>query len=457
MKKKIKRIALVESKAVRTHVFSRKYSPRLGLPILSAILKKAGYEVELFFQELQPLDYEHLMTFDMVGISALTSTVKEAYIIGDTLKNRGQLVVMGGPHVSAKPDEALQHCHYVVRGEGEISFLELITSVENGSDPGAVPGVSYSKDGQNFHNNSSTTKVDMELLPANDFTSCAYPDPKIYPGGIMFSRGCPYDCNFCSVTTTFGKKYRYKTTEQILNELRPLNGKAVAFIDDNFAANPKKTKELLRAMLEHKILPSRYNCQIRVNAAEDEELMDLMKRTNCRVVNIGLESVSPATLKNYHKGQTLQQIIDAIKGFQKTGIAVHGMFVLGSDEDTEETITETVNFAIKMDIDSIQLAALTPFPGTAVHDHMSKEGRILHYNWESYDALHVVIRPKKMTPYQLQTGMMRELKRFYSLTHSLKYKRGMAWRILGRLNGWHILNKWGKENQPYLDYLKALS
>jgi radical SAM superfamily enzyme YgiQ (UPF0313 family) len=457
-KKRIKRIALVESKAVKTHVFSRKYSPRLGLPILSAILRKTGYEVEIFFQELQPLDFDHLKSFDMVGISALTSTVVEAYRIADVLKNMGQMVVMGGPHASGKPDEALEHCHYVVRGEGEITFQALLSAINDGDDLETVPGISYIKDGKALHNPSSIVKVDMEQLPGNDFSSSkAFDNPEEYPGGIMFSRGCPYDCNFCSVTTTFGRKYRYKSTQQILDELKPFNGKPVAFIDDNFAANPKKTKALLKAMLEQKIIPSRYNCQIRVNAAEDDELMDLMKRTGCRVANIGLESVNPATLKNYHKGQSLEQIVAAIKGFQKQGIAIHGMFVLGSDEDTDATITETVNFAIDMGIDTIQLCALTPFPGTAVHDQMSREGRILHYDWTAYDGLHVVVRPKNMTPYELQSGIVREMKRFYSIKNSFKYSPGKGWRVFSRLVGWNLVNRWDKENRPYYEYLKSVS
>lgn len=452
----INKIALIESKAVRTHVFSRKYSPRLGLPILSAVLKRHGFEVELFFQELQPLDFDYLMTFDMVGISALTSTVKEAYRIGGILKAKGKTVVMGGPHVSARADEALAHCDYVVRGEGEISFVALLNAINERAPLGGVPGISYLENGHVIQNSSSITKVDMAGLPGNDFSaSKAFSCPKEYPGGIMFSRGCPFDCSFCSVTTTFGKKYRYKTTEQIIAELRPFTGRPVGFIDDNFAAVPKKTKDLLRAMLKEKVLPSRYSCQIRVNAAADEELLDLMKQTGCRVANVGLESVSPETLKAYHKGQTYDQIVSSIKAFQKYGIGLHGMFVLGADDDTVETIRETVNFALEHQIDTIQLCALTPFPGTAVHGQMAAEGRILHQNWEMYDGLHVVVRPKRMSPYELQSGIVREMKRFYSIKNSFKIDTEKNWRFWSRLVGWYLVKKWDKENAAYYAYLNT--
>ena len=451
----IKKIALIESKAVKTHVFSRKYYPRLGLPVLSAVLKRHGFEVELFFQELQPLDFDHLMTFDMVGISALTSTVKEAYRTGTILKERGQTVVMGGPHVSARADEALAHCDYVIRGEGEDSFVELLKAINERTPLGNVPGISYRENGKGIQNPSSITKVNMADLPGNDFsTSKIFSGPKEWPGRIMFSRGCPYDCSFCSVTTTFGKKYRYKSTEQIIAELRPFAGRPVGFIDDNFAAIPKKTKDLLRAMLKEKVVPSRYSCQIRVNAAADEELLDLMRRTGCRVANVGLESVSPETLKAYHKGQTYDQIVSSIKAFQKYGIGLHGMFVLGADGDTVDTIRETVNFALDHQIDTIQLCALTPFPGTAVHDQMLAEGRILHQDWDVYDGLHVVVRPRQMTCYELQAGIVRGMKRFYSIQNSFKIDLNKNWRFLSRLAGWRLVRKWEKENAGYFDYLK---
>ncbi len=452
----IKKVALVESKAIKTHIFSRKWSPRLGLPILSAVLKKHGYEVELFYQQLKPLDYGYLMTFDIVGVSALTSTVQDAYRIGDALQARGKAVIMGGPHVSAQTDEALAHCDYVVRGEGENTLLALLAAINEGQPLSGVPGISYRENGEVVQNPSSITKVDMTSLPSSDFSACKMlSDPKSHPGGIMFSRGCPFDCSFCSVTTTYGKKYRHKTTEQIIEELRPFTGRPVCFIDDNFAAVPKKTKELLRAMIKEKVIPSRYSCQIRASASADEELFDLMRQTGCHLAGVGLESVSPETLKAYHKGQTCDQIVASIKVFQKYNIGLHGMFVLGADNDTADTIHETVSFALEHGIDTIQICALTPLPGTAVHGQMVAEGRVLHKNWDLYDGLHVNVRPVKMTSYELQTGIIREMKRFYSLGNAFKIDVRKLWRFRNRLIGWYLVRRWEKENTGYCEYLAA--
>ncbi len=453
----VKKIALIETKAVKTHVFSRVYAPRLGLPILCGVLRKAGYEVELFLQDLKPLDIDYLMTFDMVGLSSITSTVKEAYRLGAIFKEKGQRVVMGGAHASAMADDALNYCDYVVRGEGEVTFLKLLDALNNNSDLLDVPAISFRKNGTVVHNPSPVTKVNLEQLPATDFSACkSFSGPEEYPGGLMFSRGCPYDCNFCSVTTTFGRKYRHKTVDQIMKDLEPLAGRTITFIDDNFAAIPKKTKELLRAMLKSKHAPLRYSCQLRINTAKDEELLDLMSQTKCRIAYVGLESINPETLKQYHKGQTVEQMVSSIKVFRKYGIGLHGMFVLGADNDTLQTVTDTADFAMDMGLDTIQLCALTPFPGTAVYEEMMKEGRVLHRNWDLYDGLHVVTRPKKMTPYELQLGIIENMKRFYTLMNAFKINLRKRWRFKYRIGARYLVKRWIEENQDYFDYLKNL-
>lgn len=454
---KIKSIALVETKAVKTHVFSRVYLPRMGLPFLSGLMKSLGYEVETFFQEKAPVDIDHLCGFDLVGISSLTSTVNEAYRLGSLLKGRGKLVIMGGPHVSAMAEEALRHCDYVVRGEGEATFAEMVAKMNGGGDLSDVPGISYLRDGVLVQNPSSVTKVDMEEMPQADFSSCkAFKGPEEYPAQLMFSRGCPFDCSFCSVTTTFGRKYRYKTKEQLIAEMAPMLGRTINFIDDNFAANPRRTKDLLKTMIALNKVPRRYSCQLRIDAARDEELLDLLKRTNCRIAYIGMESINPETLKAYDKGQTVEEIVASIKGFKRHNIGIHGMFVLGGDHDTPQTIRDTTDFAIEAGLDTIQLCALTPFPGTAVHGQMVAEKRILHQDWDHYDGLHCVIRPTRMTPYELQNGIIEEMRRFYTLPRAFKINLQKRWRFKYRIGGRYLVNRWKSENAAYFDYLKTV-
>lgn len=452
----IHRIALVETKTGNTHVFSRTYLPRLGVAILSAVLQRAGYETEIFLQEKKPIDIAHLAGFDMVGISALTATVNEAYQLGAILKQRGTLVVMGGPHPSARAEEALDHCDIVVRGEGENTILLLLEALKAGASLETVPGISFKREGLVVNNPSSIEKVDMHALPHADFSACRdFNGPEEHPAELMFSRGCPYDCSFCSVTTTFGKKYRYRETSQVLEDLKRFGKRTTCFVDDNFAANPKKTKDLLKGMIEQENMPARYSCQLRINAAKDEELLALLQKTGCRIAYVGMESVNPETLKKYNKGQTLEQITSAIATFRKYNIGLHGMFVLGGDDDTVDTIKATVDFALETGLDTIQLCALTPFPGTAVYDEMVAQGRVLHQRWDLYDGLHVVIQPKRMTPYELQTGIMKEMKRFYSVKNILKLNPRKRWRFRYRMGGRYLVGKWMKENAAYMEHLKT--
>ncbi len=440
---------------MRTHVFSRVYLPRLGVSILNGYLKNAGYDVEVIYQQFQNFNLEYLKGFDLVGLSSLTSTVTEAYRIGQFLKEAGVVVVMGGPHASAMTEEALEYCDYVARGEGENSFLGLLSALNNGGDVSGIAGISYKTDDGVTHNQSDIELVNMETLPANDFSACkGFKGAGEYPPIVMFSRGCPFDCNFCSVTTTFGKKYRFKRTEQVIEDLEPFLDRSVCFIDDNFAAAPKKTKALLRAMIDQDKVPLRYSCQVRINAAQDEELMELMRRTQMRIGYVGLESVSPETLKQYKKGQTLDQISDAIATFRKYGIGLHGMFVLGGENDTRKTIKDTVDFALETGLDTIQLCALTPFPGTAIYDEMTRSGRVLHSVWDHYDGHHVTIRPKQMTPYELQQGIVEETERFYSLRNIARLSWQKRWRLKYRLGGRYLIRKWASENAEYIDSLK---
>ncbi len=413
--------------------------------------------MELFFQQVQEIEPARLERFDLIGISTITTTVNEAYRIAARAKALGKTVVMGGPHVSAMADEALDHCDYVVRGEAEDSFLALIDALNGGSELDAVPGLSRRVNGVSVHNPSSVTKVDMGQIPDSDFLLCErFAGGEKEPAIMMFSRGCPYDCNFCSVTTTFGRKYRYKNTQQMVDELKRFKDRSVSFTDDNFAANPKMTKQLLRAMIEQKAVPKRYSCQLRINAAADEELLSLLKATNCRIAYIGMESVNPETLKYYQKGQTVESIVGAIEAFKKHKIGIHGMFVLGADHDRVSTVAGTVDFALATGIDTIQLCALTPFPGTAVYDEMTAAGRVLHTNWDLYDGLHVVVQPRNMTPYELQHAIINQMKRFYSLRHAWRIDWDKRWRLTYRMAGRVLVNRWIGENAAYLEYLKRL-
>lgn len=445
----MKTIALIEPKAPGYHIFSHLFLPRLGLPLLAAIMKRRGYRVSLHFQELGPLNYQEISSADYIGISTTTSTSIEAYNIADTLKASGKPIIMGGSHVTYRQEEALEHCHYVVCGEAESSFPQLIERLDKGEDPTGVLGLSYRdpKEPSNFYHNPLGPRVaDLDSLPLPDFSSIKGKDClSITP--IQTSRGCPYDCSFCSVTQFSGRKYRTRSIDSVVDELAQNRRYSVFFYDDNFAANPNRTKELLETMLRRGITP-RWSAQVRADVAKDKEMLKLMRRTNCFALDIGFESINPRSLEIYNKKLDLGDIKESIQTLRRNGFFIHGMFVLGSDEDEASTIKETASFAICMKINTVQFLMLTPLPGSALYQQMEKENRLLTRNWSLYDGHHAVYKPKNMSPWVLETETIKAMKRFYSRWQYIKPMLAMHWETGAfRRVGRQIVKKWEEQRQ----------
>ena len=180
---------------------------------------------------------------------------------------------------------------------------------------------------------------------------------------IMTSWGCPFDCTFCSVTAMFGKKYRFRSAESVVAEIKEKKPERIFFYDDNIAANKKRLKRLLQLMIDEGITVP-WGAQVRTDVVRDPELLELMRASGCDFVALGLESVNQATLDSFEKSQTVGDIEHAIKVLHDYGIRSHGMFVLGADHDTPDSVRDTVKFAQKNKIDTVMLNILTPLPGT---------------------------------------------------------------------------------------------
>ena len=336
-----------------------------------------------------------------------------------------------------------------------MTFIPLISCIERGELPSKIPGVSY-RQGEKIIHNPDADWVDFNSVPFPDLSLFSGLKMSTYP--VMTSRGCPFDCTFCSVTQMFGRKYRYRETEALLEELKQYRGKQVFFVDDNFAANPRRTKELLREMIRQDIKPSRWCTQVRTDAARDDELLQLMYDSNCRMVFVGMESVNPETLKSYNKKQDVEDIEYCIERFHKLGIMVHGMFVFGADEDSLQTIEETLDFALKNRIDTVQFLILTPLPGTKTFFDLEQDGRLLTRDWNLYDAHHVVFQPQQMSPYELQKATIQAFKKFYSIPNILKnlFTTGIN-SVAFRALGFWMVCSWERENRWFYSFLRNLS
>ncbi|MGE5370895.1 MAG: B12-binding domain-containing radical SAM protein [Solirubrobacterales bacterium] len=449
------RVTLIEPRAPGRHVYSNVKMPRLGLPLLGTMLRSLGHKVRVLFATVSEIKVADLADADVVGISATTSTSLEAYHLARFARSLGKTVVMGGPHVTFLPDEALEHCDYVVRGEAETTFGPLLECIRKQQSPADMNGISYREQGRIVHNPPADW-IHPDAHPRPDLSLISGYKASTYP--VMTSRGCPFDCSFCSVTSMFGRKFRCRDTELVLEELRHYKGKNVFFIDDNFTANPARSKALLREMIQRQDGPASWYAQVRTDAARDPELLDLMRRSGCSMVFIGMESVNPETLARFNKRQGVEDIEYAVRAFHKYGILVHGMFVLGSDDDTVTTVRETADFAIRNRIDSIQFLVLTPLPGTRDYEELDRTGRLLTKDWSLYDGHHVVYQPARMSALELQVETIRAMKKFYSarrITENFMItgKASATFRAIGY---WGV-RKWEKDNLWFNEYLRGLT
>lgn len=411
--------------------------PLMGSLTLGTILKEAGHEVLIFrdsvrsiFDEKKERLHEALTQADVVAISVLTSTANRAYQIADAIRKAAPKIkiIMGGPHPTYMSEEALKHADLVVKGEGEGTILE---AVNNRNLTGIIQGAPVEN---------------LNDIPFPDFSILSDQDrpPRTTP--ISTSRGCPYDCVFCTVSSTFGRKYRFRDPENVLEEIdmRVAQGhRDFFFYDDNFAANRKGTKVMLEGIAQRG-LKLKWSAEARTNIAKDDELLELISRANCHRMLIGLESINPQTLKAYNKKQTVEEVKNCVDRLHDHNIGVHGMFALGSDADDSDTIRNTVKFCHEVKLESVQFALLHPLPGSRLYKTLDSENRIFTKDWSLYDGTHVVFKPGKMNPVELQEKFFWAWKKFYSL-----WRKPYLYPACR-----YIINRWQKANKTTLADLK---
>ena len=450
------RVRLIEPGPPGPNIYSYARYPRLGLPMIGAALRQQGHDVRIYNPQLASVDWDDLHAADLVGISTITSTAPSAYRYADDLRACGIPVVIGGSHVTFLAGEALEHADYVARGEGgEALMLELIDALQGEREIETIRGLSFTRDGRPLHNHLRERCGNLDQLPLPDL-SLIVGHERLTSTPIMTSWGCPFACNFCSVTTMFGRRSRCRSVASVIAELEERQPRRVFFYDDNFAADKARLKELLRAMIEAGLVMP-WTAQVRTDVVDDLELLELLRRSGCDRLCLGLESVNQATLDSYAKSQSVNDIVQAVAMLRRYGIKTHGMFVLGGDGDTVQTLRGTVDFALRHHIDSLMLNILTPGPGTRQYAEMKAQGRLLNTRWQLYDGQHVVFRPQQMTPDELQRETLRGYQRFYSMRRLLGYVVTLRFaRLRVQSWGWWYVRSWRREksNRAYLKKLR---
>jgi radical SAM superfamily enzyme YgiQ (UPF0313 family) len=448
------RIRFIEPAPPGFHIYSFVKQVRLGLPLLATMLRDQGHDVSVHVETLGELDWDRILDSDLVGISTITSTAIKAYRYAERVREAGIPVVMGGPHVTFEADEALEFSDFVVRGEGEFAIFELLEVLAGDREPDTVAGLSWhAREGTIRHNPPRPLLGSTAGLPVPDLSLIEFAD-KIQPTPFLTSRGCPHDCEFCSVIMMFGRRVRAEPDEAVLGALREARPERVFFYDDNFILSKRRTRSLLARMIREG-LQVPFSAQIRVDSVHkagrtDHELLGLLAEAGCYLVYLGLESANPETLKGFNKHQSVEDMAGGLAALRSYGIRTHGMFVLGSDSDTVESIRQTVDFAIESDISSAQFLTLTPLPGTRQTARLRAEGRIFTNNWSLFDGHHVVFWPRHMTPWELQREALEAHRRFYRI-------RRLQTNPRNRLQGFLISHGWERvpENMAYMRELRA--
>jgi len=383
--------------------------PPLGLATVAA-LTKPGIEVRILDEHVEKIDYNE--GADLVGISVMTSVAPRAYRIAREFRLRGSKVVLGGPHPSALPEEAIQYCDAVVIGEAEGSWQRLIEDFEKGAL-------------QRFYSNEQKPSLTGLPEPRRDlYKKWVY----FVKDTIQTTRGCPYDCSFCSVSGVFGRQYRSRPVQDIVSSIELLKAGFVGFVDDNIAGNKKYSKELFKALIPLRI---KWAGQSSVNIAEDKELLLLAKKSGCTGLFMGFETISQQSMGEIGKSQNkIEEFKTNIKRLHDYGIVVLGAFVFGFDSDDKDVFKRTVDFIYEAKLDLAQFTILTPLPGTALYKKLLSEGRIISTDWRKYDMENVIFKPAQMSAEELEKGTAWAWREFYSRGSIIRRLLGMKFDIL---------------------------
>lgn len=374
------------------------------------------FETSLQDEYLAPIDYDE--PCDLVALSAKTSCSIHAYEVAAEFRKRGRKVVLGGIHASLLPEEALQKVDYIVTGEAEQAWLRFLEDFEAGR-------------AERHYDSGQFPPMDEVPIP-----SLADLDPgKFLLHQIQTTRGCPFQCRFCSVPDISGQAFRFKPTHKIIEEIRSLprssslreRMKALYFVDDNFISRTRYTKELLEALVPLRRageIPD-WSAETTLNVATDEALLDLFRDAGCTTLIIGFESVSEDTLKNMAKGINFcLSYQDATERIHQRGISIVGNFIVGFDTDTLSVFRDTRDFIFANNILYPFFSILAPMPGTELHEEFKQAGRLDTMDWSLFDTRHVLYEPKNMTREQLMDG--------YIWLFEQSYTTDGAWENLKR-------------------------
>ena len=385
--------------------------PQMGLALLAA-LTPSDIDVSITDELVEPINFDNKV--DLVGITVSTKTAVRAYEIADDFRSRGVPVVLGGIHPTAVPYEAIQHADAVVIGEAEGVWTQLLEDCGNGK-----LNKCYRSD--KFPTLENLPLPRRELFQRDKYVSLNF---------LQTSRGCPFACHFCSVSTLYGSGVRLRPVDDVIREIETLEGNELLFIDDNIIGRPEYSKELFTRLIP---LKKNWLALASVTIANNEETLKLLQKSGCCGLYIGFETNSVDSLMEAGKGQNVKNnYFETVKRLHDNGIPMIGSFVVGFDSEDKSCFERLLNFCVKSKIDAIDFSILVPYPGTVLYNKLKEENRLIDDHWWlKFEAEDVVYKPKLMTREELYEGLIWITREFYKIVPMLKrYVEGIGRRSL---------------------------
>jgi radical SAM superfamily enzyme YgiQ (UPF0313 family) len=391
--------------------------PSLSFAALAAVTPP-DWDVELCDENIERIDFS--ADADLVAITAMTPQAPRAYEIAEKFRERKIPVVMGGFHVSNLPEEGLRHADAVVTGEGELVWPRLLADLERGSLR------------RTYRSDLPAAMGEVPIARREIFDGKRY----LLTNTLQTARGCPHECEFCSVTAFYGRKYRKRPVDSVLAELETLRRKNsfAFFVDDNLVADRAYAMALFDGM---RGMGFKWLSHAPIDFSRDLELIRAAGDAGCIGMFVGFESLRAETLAAMGKKTNLElDYLEAAGIFRDSGIGILGSFVLGSDGDPPPVFDEILGFCEKARLEAAIFPILTPYPGTAVRSRLLAEGRIISNEWRDYDMGHVTFRPSAMTVEELQEGHDRLNRSFYSFPSMFRriFKPHRSVQVFGPMN-----------------------
>lgn len=373
----------------------------VALPTIAA-LTPGDHNLTIIDENREEIDFEQ--PYDIVGITAMTQQANRAYEIASEFRKRGRHVAIGGIHATVQPDEASEHADTVFVGEAENTWPCYISEFINRSP-------------RRIYNQQDFPNVDIIQSPIPRYDLLAkYRYPVVY---VQTTRGCPHDCEFCVASNIYGKTYKHKEISQVLAEIKEVKKywkfAQVGFADDNMFVNRRSSVALVEAF---KRLNFSWFAVCDVSVATSDQFLRDLHASGCRTLLIGFESVQEQNVrslnKNQWKAKRFDRYAEYIDKIQSKGIGVYGSFILGFDEDNNDTVEKTIRFINDHYLLGAQITILTPFPGSRLRARLEKENRVLHSDWRQYTVWNAVIRHPNFTPEELEANLLKIYRSVYN-------------------------------------------